>query len=26
MEWEENDYHLTVQQYNTESHALQDGY
>ena len=26
MEWEENDYHLTVQQYNSESHALQDGY
>jgi hypothetical protein len=26
MQWEENDYHLTVQQYSTEDHTLADGY
>jgi hypothetical protein len=26
LEWEENDYHLTMQQYNTEEFNLEDGY
>ena len=26
LEWEENDYHLTMQRYNTEEFDLEDGY